>query len=62
MGANITYPYDVPMLTENGRIGLWTLSGLREQIEDEAEKTPPPPPNQKSGGISFSIDTGKPPK
>lgn len=59
MGANIPYPYDVPMLTKNGRVGLWTLISLREAIEDEAENNPPPPPGQKRSGLSFTIDAGK---
>ena len=60
MGANIPYPYEIPLLTGNGRIGLWTMIGLREHIEDEANKTPPPPSNVKEGGMSFGIDSGKP--
>jgi len=57
MGANIPYPYDVPMLTGNGHIGLWTMIGLRESIEDEAEKNPPPPPNAKDGGLNFNFES-----
>lgn len=49
------------MLTGNGRIGLWTMIGLAEHIEEEADKEPPPPPNKKSGGLNFTIDAGEPP-
>lgn len=57
MGAQIPYPYDVPMKTEHGYIGLWTMIGLREHIEDEAEKEPPPPSNTKEGGLNFNIES-----